>query len=202
MACLSFLLISPDRTPRYVFPPPLLRGLIEHEIHSCGWGLLRDVTGDCKVVFSRCAAYCQLIDLFLPCSAFLSIPLGERLEIVWSKILSSYKAALERHTLGPGRQEVGSSHSPSLGSGNKRGFQEREASGKISGFDYQECELFLFLLSAEGNDSNDKGICLLWVSSHISTRANISTLGKTTPPYFPPTFQHVSNALCGILFRL
>lgn len=50
---LSFLLRSPDRTPHCVFPPPLLTELIEHEIHSCGWSLLGDVTGNCKVVFSR-----------------------------------------------------------------------------------------------------------------------------------------------------
>ena len=67
------------------------------------------------------------------CSAFLSVPVGESLEIVWSKILSSYKAALERHTLGPGRQEMGRGHSPPLGPGNKRAFQETEGSGKILG---------------------------------------------------------------------
>lgn len=51
---LSFLYIDNSRqTAHCVFPPPLLRELIEHEIHSCGWSLLGDVTGDYKVVFSR-----------------------------------------------------------------------------------------------------------------------------------------------------
>lgn len=51
---------------------------------------------------------------------------------------------------------MGRSHSPP-GSGNSWGFQGIKGSGNITGgFNLQRCELLLFLLTAEGSDSNGK----------------------------------------------
>lgn len=97
------LLMSPDRTPHYVFPLPLFRELIAYETHSCGWGLLGNIPVDYKVAFSRpFLSYASKVpnivgwytDPFVPWSAFLSIPGGGSLETVWSRILGSSRLLL------------------------------------------------------------------------------------------------------------
>lgn len=110
--------IIPDRMPHYVFPPPPLRELIEHEIHSCGWGLLGYVAGNYKVVFSRPRllhapsvpnTVGRYSEPFPPCFAFLSTTGGESLQTVGPRILGQLQPATERCSLETGRQEGGGS---------------------------------------------------------------------------------------------
>lgn len=68
-----------------------------------------------------------------------------------------------------------------LGLATKGGFTKKRVLARYWEVDHQKRELFSFVLTAEGNDSNGKDIFLLWVSSHISASANIYTLGETMP---------------------
>lgn len=173
--CLSFILIIPNRMPHYVFPPPLLRELIEHEIHSCGWGLLGYIAGDYKVMFSIPLLSHALnvpnmvgwySDPFPPCFAFISNTGGEKLETVGPRTLGQIQAISEWCSLETRRQEGGGSYSPS-GSSNNKGFQAIWRLWQYHWWFDQQGVSSLFLLAAEGSDSNGSNICLSWSSRYI-----------------------------------
>ena len=80
---------------------------------------------------SSLVALCRRSALGLGCGRDVSsLGWGARVQNTWAERVAGVGG---RHTLGPGRQEMGRSHSPPLGPGNKRGFQETEGSGKILG---------------------------------------------------------------------
>ena len=123
--------------------------LIEHEILSCGCSLLGDVADDYQFVFSRpLLSYAPNVpnilggysDAFPLCFAFLSIPGGESLETVWSRILGQLRAATERRSLETGRQE-GGKRILLLALATAEDFRELKPPAMSLGFDYQGCEL-------------------------------------------------------------